>query len=141
MDNEDLRAINRRVIDEFRAGGEVEGFDRKSLILLTTAGIRTARPHTTPLNIAAQHGDRVLVVAANVGRRNHPAWYLNILANDRVTVETDGEIYEGVATELPADERKRVWPEIEVNNPFNAEAQANVERTIPVVAISRLEQQ
>ncbi|MGO4421166.1 nitroreductase/quinone reductase family protein, partial [Streptomyces sp. MCAF7] len=42
--------LNKNVIDEFRANnGQVGGkFEGAQLILLTTAGARTGKPHTTP---------------------------------------------------------------------------------------------
>jgi F420H(2)-dependent quinone reductase len=66
MHDDEIKEINRGVIDQFRAGHEVEGFDRTSLILLTTVDIKTGRPRTTPLTIASQVDDRLLVVAANL---------------------------------------------------------------------------
>ncbi len=54
----DIKAINRKVIDQFRVGGEVEGMERENLILLTTMGARSGRPHTTPLGIIERDGDR-----------------------------------------------------------------------------------
>lgn len=39
----DVKEINRRVIEQFRAGGEIEGMHRDRLLLLTTTGARTGR--------------------------------------------------------------------------------------------------
>ena len=134
----DITAINRKVIDEFRAGGPVDGMDRSSMILLTTIGAKSGRPHVTPLGVIDRDGDRLLVVANNLGRQNHPHWYFNVLTNQRVTVEADGDTYDGIATPLPNDERDRVWFELEARSPYHAESQANVARVIPIVAITRL---
>src|SRR5215213_11933638 len=134
----DIKAVNRKVIDQFRAGGPVDGMDRSSMILLTTIGTKSGRPHTTPLGVIDRDGDRLLVVANNLGRQNHPHWYFNVMAHDRVTVEADGETYDGVATQLPNHERDRVWHELEVRSAYHAESQANVARVIPIVAITRL---
>jgi hypothetical protein len=41
----DVKATNRRVIEQFRAGGEIEGMHRERLLLLTTTG----NPHTSPM--------------------------------------------------------------------------------------------
>lgn len=37
----DYKEINRRVIEQFRAGGDIEGMHRDRLLLLTTTGART----------------------------------------------------------------------------------------------------
>ena len=43
--------VNKQVIDEFRVGnGQVGGyFEGARLLLLTTTGARSGKPHTTPL--------------------------------------------------------------------------------------------
>ena len=43
----DIKAINRMVTDQFRAGGPVDDMDRSSMILLTTIGTKSGR-HTPP---------------------------------------------------------------------------------------------
>ncbi|NED57503.1 nitroreductase family deazaflavin-dependent oxidoreductase, partial [Micromonospora aurantiaca] len=79
---------NRQVIEEFRAnGGRVGGrFEGADLLLLTSTGRKSGARHTTPLGSMAD-GDRLLVFASNAGGPNHPAWYHNIRADPRVTVE------------------------------------------------------
>jgi deazaflavin-dependent oxidoreductase (nitroreductase family) len=72
-----------------------------------------------------------------LGRQSHPDWYFNVLANEHVTVEADGETYEAVASQLTGEERDQVWRNLEARSPYHAESQANVARTIPVVAIKR----
>lgn len=37
----DIKDINRGVVEQFRAGGEIEGMHRERLLLLTTKGART----------------------------------------------------------------------------------------------------
>ena len=43
----DMREINSRVIEQFRAGGPIEGMQRDRLVLLTTTGRRSGQPRTT----------------------------------------------------------------------------------------------
>ena len=45
----DVREVNRQVIEQFRAGGEIEGMHRERLVLLTTVGVRTSQLRTTPM--------------------------------------------------------------------------------------------
>lgn len=43
----DIKEINRKVIHQFRAGGQIEGMQRDRLVLLTTVGARTGQRRTT----------------------------------------------------------------------------------------------
>ena len=45
----DVRQINRKVIEQFRAGGPVDGMHRDRLLLLTTTGRKSGQPRTTPM--------------------------------------------------------------------------------------------
>lgn len=132
----DIRANNRRVIERFRAGGEIEGVHRDRLVLLTTVGVKTGRPHTTPM-MFHRDGDRILVIASNVGAPRHPQWYLNLVAQPQVTVEIGDEKYQGVTATLEGAERDRVWAVLKEHYPFFAEHEARTDRTIPVVELIR----
>ena len=92
-----MQAINRRVIEQFRAGGEIEGMHRERLVLLTTTGRRSGCRHTTPM-MFHREGDRVLVMASNQGDPKEPEWYRNLVANPRVTVEVGDERWDAIAT-------------------------------------------
>jgi len=132
----DLKAINRRVIEQFRAGGEIEGMHRERLVLLTTTGRRTGRRHTTPM-MFDRDGDRILVVASNQGDPKEPDWYRNLVANPRVRVELADETLEATAKPLEGEERERQWARIKKAWPFFAEHEKKAGRTIPVVSLTR----
>ena len=66
-------------------------------MLLTTIGRHGGEPRTTLL-MFHRDGDRVLVIASNVGAPAHPDWYLNLVARPQVTVEIDDDSYPAVAT-------------------------------------------
>ena len=104
----DIRETNRRVVDQFRAGGPIEGMQRDRLVLLTTTGRRSGEPRTTPM-MFHRDGDRVLVIASNVGAAAHPDWYLNLVADPHVTVEIGDETYPALATPTEGADRERVW--------------------------------
>lgn len=119
----DIKEINRKVIEQFRSGGEITGMHRDRLVLLTTVGARTGLRRTTPM-MFHRDGDRLLVIASNVGAPKHPAWYLNLVANPRVTVEIGDETYDAVATPVEGEERERLWAMIKENYPFFADHEA-----------------
>ncbi|SCL30919.1 deazaflavin-dependent oxidoreductase, nitroreductase family [Micromonospora pallida] len=130
--------FNDAIIDEFRAnGGRVGGpFAGSRLLLLTTTGARTGRPHTTPLGCLPDSGDRLLVVASAGGAPQHPAWYHNLRANPLVTVEDGVSTHQAEATVLTGAERDRTFARIVEVAPGYADYQAKTTRIIPVVTLT-----
>ncbi|MFB4315752.1 nitroreductase/quinone reductase family protein [Actinomadura sp. 21ATH] len=134
--------LNRAIIEEFRANaGRVGGmFEGAALVLLTTTGRRSGRRHTTPLTYM-DGGDRLLVFASNAGSDRDPAWYANVLAHPRVTVEIGAgggvESYDAVALAVHGEERDRLYAEQSALVPAYAEYQRMTARTIPVVSLRR----
>jgi deazaflavin-dependent oxidoreductase (nitroreductase family) len=133
----DYREINRRVIEQFRAGGEIDGMHRDRLVLLTTIGAKTGQRRTTPM-MFHRDGDRLLVIASNAGASKDPVWFGNLVRQPQVTVEVGDENYEAVATVLTGPEREQKWAVLKEAYPFFADHERQAGRTIPVVALSRL---
>jgi deazaflavin-dependent oxidoreductase (nitroreductase family) len=67
------------VIEQFRAGREIEGMRSDGLVVVTTVGARTGRRRPTPM-MFHRDGDSLVVVASNIGAPRHPDWYINLLA-------------------------------------------------------------
>jgi deazaflavin-dependent oxidoreductase (nitroreductase family) len=132
----DIRATNRRVIEQFRAGGDIEGMHRERLLLLTTTGARSGDPHTAPM-MFHRDGDRLLVIASFAGAPDHPDWYTNLVADPHVTVEIGDETFPARATPAGAEERERLWAGLTESYPFLADHQAKTDRVIPVVVLER----
>lgn len=132
----DVREVNRRVVEQFRAGGPVEGMHRERLLLLTTTGARTGEPRTAPM-MFHREGDRLLVVASAMGAPAHPAWYTNLRADPRVHVEVGDEEFDAVATPLVGADRAQVWDRLVELYPFFADHAAATSREIPVVELAR----
>ncbi|MEU8750077.1 nitroreductase/quinone reductase family protein [Streptomyces chartreusis] len=132
--------FNQQVIEEFRANkGRVGGyFEGARLLLLTTTGARTGRPHTTPVGYLPDSDDRVLVIASAAGAPRHPAWFHNLVANPRVTVESGAFTYEARAVVLEGEERDRIFARAVEADPGWAAYQEKTERVIPVVALHSL---
>lgn len=133
--------FNQTIIDEFRANnGAVGGpFEGGRLILLTTTGARTGRPHTTPVGFLPDDGPRILVIASAGGAPRHPDWYHNLLAHPRVTVETGVFTYRAEAEALDGAQRDRLFARAVEANPGWADYQANTTRIIPVVALNPID--
>jgi deazaflavin-dependent oxidoreductase (nitroreductase family) len=132
-----MRAYNRNVVEQFRAGGEIKGLHRERLVLLTTVGRRTHRPVTTPMMFHPD-GDRLLVMASDAGSPRVPDWYRNLLADAHVVVEVGDERYPALAVPAEGAERERLWAIVTQNYPFFIDHQAKAGRTIPVVVLTRV---
>lgn len=136
---------NKRIIKEFRENnGKVGGmFEGAPMVLVTTAGRRTGKPHTNPV-IYLRDGDRYLVFASNMGSPEHPDWYYNMLASPQVTMEvgTDEGHVKPFATRavvLEGEERDRLWERQCSISPAFREYQEKTTRIIPVVALYPLD--
>ncbi|MZF54161.1 nitroreductase family deazaflavin-dependent oxidoreductase [Streptomyces sp. SID5594] len=129
-------AFQQSVIDEFRANaGKVGGpFAGSDLLLLTTTGARTGRPHTTPLG-HVRDGKRVLVVGSNLGAPHHPDWYHNLLAHPAVQVELGDQEFETVALPAEGATRDGLFARVVAEAPGYAEYQAVTDRVLPVVVL------
>ncbi len=133
----DIAEINRSVIEQFRTGGAIQGMQRDRLLLLTTTGRRSGAARTMPMMFHRSDGELV-VIASNVGAARHPDWYLNLVADPRVTVEIGDESYPAVARPLTGADHDRLWAELVEAYPFFADHQSAAgDRTIPVVALCR----
>ena len=105
--------------------------------LVTTTGRKTGKQRTVPI-ACYPYRDSGAVSASNSGMESHPAWYLNMLANPRVTVQRGKETFEAMAEEVPTDEREALWATVVKINKHQGEYLAMVEREIPLVWFRRL---
>jgi deazaflavin-dependent oxidoreductase (nitroreductase family) len=140
----DIQSLNRSVIEEFRASnGQVTNARLRDipLILLTTTGARTGRARTTPLAYFTDGPGRIFVWASAMARPSHPAWYHNLAANPRVTIELRTsagvvERFDGTAATATGAERDRLFGILASTRPDAAAHQDQTSREIPLVVIS-----
>jgi deazaflavin-dependent oxidoreductase (nitroreductase family) len=131
---------NKRVIAEFRdSGGTVGGYYAPiPLMLLTTIGARSGRPHTAPLAYVNDGPGRLVTYASNRGAHKHPDWYHNLVANPDVTVEVGTRLLPARATVATGAERERLLTElISQLSPVSdlMEHQQRTDRQIPIVVL------
>lgn len=129
--------FNKQVIEEFRANnGDVGGyFQDARLLLITTTGARSGKPHTSPVAYYPDGDGRNLIIGSAGGSPKHPDWYHNLLANPRLTVEDGVFTYEAKATVLTGEERDRAFARAVEAEAGWAEYQAKTSRVIPVVVL------
>lgn len=132
---------NARIIEEFRTnegrvGGPFEGAD---MILVHHVGAKSGTERVTPLVHFPQGEGRTVIVASKAGAPTNPDWYHNVKANPRFAVEVGVETVTVEATELVGDERDELWERIKAASPGFAEYERKTDRTIPLIALTRLD--
>ena len=137
--SEERRARNQQVVEEFRANGGKVGnyFEGKNVLLLTTTGAKSGEPRLSPL-VYTTDGDRYVVAASMGGAPKNPAWYHNLVANPKVTLEVGTEKFEATATVI-ADraERDRLYAGMVAHAEGFAEYETKTDRVIPIVVLER----
>jgi deazaflavin-dependent oxidoreductase (nitroreductase family) len=132
----DMRAFNKKIIEEFRANrGQLSGpVAGRPLMLLTTTGARSGEKRTVVLGFRTD-GDRYMAIASDNGSDAPPAWFVNLLANPVATVEIGPEKFQVRASVAGAVEKARLAPRIE----YLAGQQALTSREIPIVVFERIQ--
>lgn len=129
---------NSSIIEQFRAkGGKgITNFGDR-LLLLTTRGAKSGRPHTTPLAFT-RDGERYVVIASKGGAPTHPDWYHNIVKHGDAEVEVGAETFHARATALASGpEHDRLYEQQARVMPGFREYQERATRIIPVVVLKR----
>jgi deazaflavin-dependent oxidoreductase (nitroreductase family) len=133
-----MAAFNRTVIDEFRLnGGKVDGvFEEGTMALLHHVGVKSGVQRVNPLGYFTD-GDRIFVVASFGGSDVNPAWYYNLLAHPRTTVEIGSQTIAVTAREVTGAERDERFAKIAEAIPMFADYQRKTTRVIPVIELVR----
>jgi F420H(2)-dependent quinone reductase len=131
--------IHSRVLRVSRGRiGQTWSSTRQPLLLLTTTGRRSGAPRATVVGYI-EDGPNLVVVASKGGLPEHPAWYLNLVANPEVTVERNGAKRTMRARVAANGERSRLWETVSSRYPQFNDYQAGVSREIPVVVLEPAE--
>jgi len=126
------RRTRGRIGGTWRIGA---GFhDPVPICLLEHRGRKTGKVRTTPL-VYLEDGERIIVVASQAGRPEHPMWYLNLLAHPGVTVQVRGSRRSMRARVAEADERALLWSRLVDMYADYASYQSWTDRVIPVVVL------
>jgi len=102
------------------------------VILLTTTGRKTGRPHTVPLN-GMPEGDGFVVIGSAGGSDFDPAWWLNLVANPNASIQVNTRVI-AVRMEPVTDvaERRRLWDKVVASMRGYAGYQKKTKRVIPL---------
>ena len=78
-----------------------------------------------------------MIVASKGGAPKHPAWYLNLTAHPRVTVQLGQETIPMDAVAATGAERTRLWSRLIGDFPNFADYQKKTTREIPVIILTK----
>ncbi len=106
----------------------------KNIVLLTTIGKKSGQPRTKPL-FHLKEGTSYFVFASAGGNEKNPAWYANLAANPKVTIEDHGRTINGIASTVNGSERSRIWQTLVAKAPNFGAYEKKTTRVIPVVRV------
>lgn len=110
------------------------GSSKTPTLLLTTIGRKSGREITLPLIYGAA-GGACVIVASKGGAAEHPAWYLNLLAEPEVGVQVADHKFRARARTASGAERQQLWDQLVQIYPPYTEYQQRTDREIPVVVL------
>jgi F420H(2)-dependent quinone reductase len=119
------------------SGGRIGGRVQDSpVLLLDHVGRRSGRRRTTPLTYM-ESGDDLVVAGSRGGSEAAPAWWLNLEAHPRTTVQVASERRDVVARTATGDEKQRLWAQLVALRPRFAKYQSRTQREIPLIILER----
>ncbi|SDU21709.1 nitroreductase family deazaflavin-dependent oxidoreductase [Gordonia westfalica] len=127
-----VREQTEKILEQGTTDG-VQVMDRP-IVLFTTTGAKSGKKRYVPLMRVEENG-KYAMVASKGGAPEHPAWYFNVKANPRVTVQDGTEVKELTAREISGDERAHWWELAVAAYPPYAEYQTKTDRQIPVFVL------
>jgi deazaflavin-dependent oxidoreductase (nitroreductase family) len=136
MHDNTARHLSRvhRLIYRSTVGRIGRRFVGNNMLLLTTTGRRSGKPHTVPL-LYLRDGTDVLVIASWGGRDYPPDWYVNLTADPVVNVRIDGSTHGALAAILDEPERAEWWERFVAAYDGYAAYQSRTPRIIPIIRL------
>ena len=117
------------------SGGKVGGHAQyMPVLLLTTIGRKSGKPHTTAL-VYLLDGEDFVVTASNGGQARLPNWWFNLRTSKQAQIEVGRRRLRVSAQEANGEERQRLWSRIIA---YRAGHEAYQERTpypLPLIVL------
>ena len=106
------------------------------VLLLTTKGKKTGQLRTKAL-MYVPHGEAYAVIASNLGKDDHPAWWYNLQAEPKASVQIGSSKFTVHAREAQEDERESIWQAIAEKTSDYEQYRSWTSRRIPLVILER----
>ena len=108
------------------------------VIKLTTVGRVSGKSRTVMLTSPSKFQEAICLIASKGGDDRHPDWYLNILKNPKVEVETLSGCQPMIARVIEGEDRTELWEQIVLDFPNYGSYQEKTDRLIPIVIVEDL---
>jgi len=108
------------------------------VIILTTRGRKSGALRKAPL-MRVTDGEKYAVIASLGGAPEHPVWYLNLLADSKVTLQDKDVKRRYRAHTAVGDEREQWWARAAAVWPDYEKYQLKTDREIPVVVLEPID--
>jgi deazaflavin-dependent oxidoreductase (nitroreductase family) len=118
------------------SGGRLGGKMGFPVLLLTTTGRKSGKKKTTPLGYFERDGGYI-IVASNGGADTHPAWFLNLQANQAVTFQVMDNVMKAQAEIITDEKRKEIWKWVVKTAPSYGAYEKSTTREIPLVFLRK----
>ena len=127
-------------VRQYEESGGQEGNTMRGVpvIILWTRGRSSGSVRKSPL-MRVKDGDRYAVVASKGGAPDHPAWYVNMVADPHVSLQDGPEVRDYVARELTGDEKTEWWAKATAVWPDYDAYQEKTDREIPLLVLEPVE--
>ncbi len=116
-----------------RIGATLRGLP---VLLLTTRGRKTGQARTRAL-MYLPYGEAFVVVASNLGQKNHPAWWLNLQADPQAEVQVRADKFQVRAREAQGQEREHIFQALAQSTPDYEQYRNFPARRIPLVVLEK----
>ena len=110
-------------------------------LLLVTTGRKSGKALTLPLIYGEAPGTEngYVIIASKGGAPDHPAWYLNLVADENVTLMVGPDQFDAKARTAQGTEREALWKQMADMFPnYSDYAEKAATREIPVVVLERV---
>lgn len=126
-----------RQVDEYEASNGTENNELNGMpvVIVSTVGRKSGKLRKTPL-MRVEHDGEYAVVASKGGAPEHPAWYYNIVADNRLELRDRDVVGTYIAREVTGEERALWWRRAADAFPPYDEYQTRTDRTIPLFVLS-----
>jgi deazaflavin-dependent oxidoreductase (nitroreductase family) len=123
-------------VELYESSGGTEGTDLEGqpCIILWTRGRHSGNVRKSPL-MRVTDGERYAVIASLGGAPKHPVWYLNLLADPKVSLQDGPDLKDYTARVVEGPERDEWWKRSTEVWPSYDEYQTKTDRQIPVVVL------
>ena len=106
----------------------------QTILLLHTVGRKSGRPFVTPIAYF-QMEDYFFLIGSNWGKPSNAAWYYNLLAQPRTTIEVKGKSLPVTARPAAGPEYDRLWKYAIEHHPPYLRYQEMTRRHIPIIVL------